>query len=67
MALDSKKSIDRWDAADAMKLGMSLLIVMIHTAPFGDEIQELIDPLYRIAVPIFLLITSTLFFLRGGV
>lgn len=52
------------DTFDAGKLILSLMVAAIHINPIGGEISVLRYPILRIAVPMFFLMSSYLFFLR---
>lgn len=41
--------IGRWDTTGAAKLFLSLLVVLLHVAPFGLKMQDLVRPICRIA------------------
>lgn len=56
----------RWDAADAAKLVMSIMVVAIHVPPFGRWGTAAILPALRLAVPLFFMISAYLFFRRLG-
>lgn len=51
----------RWDAADIAKLVMSIMILTLHTRMFGDA-TDYIFPILRMAVPLFFMVSSFLFF-----
>ena len=51
----------RWDAADIAKLVMSVMILILHTRMFGDA-TDYIFPILRMAVPLFFMVSSFLFF-----
>ena len=58
---NSARTDFRWDSADVAKFIMSLAILVLHTNMFGDFTAELI-PVLRMAVPVFFMISSYLFF-----
>ena len=56
--MNSNAEMDRYDSFDALKFILSIFIVAIHTEFLGDYVY----PFVRIAVPIFFMISSYLFF-----
>lgn len=58
---NSARTDFRWDSADVAKFIMSLAILVLHTYMFGDFTAEFI-PVLRMAVPVFFMISSYLFF-----
>ena len=51
----------KYDSIDLLKFILSLLVVMLHQHPLGDQNQYKLYPLVRIGVPIFFIISSWLF------
>lgn len=52
----------KYPSIDFAKLLLSLLVVALHVNPFGENLGWLRFPITRIAVPLFFMISSFLFF-----
>lgn len=51
-----------WDAADYCKFALSIVVLTLHADPFGVSKCIVFVPFFRMAVPLYFLISSVLFF-----
>lgn len=52
-----------YDSIDLMKFILALMVVLIHVNPFPPDVNAIVMPVLRLAVPLFF-ITSAFFFFR---
>lgn len=60
------KTVRKYNSLDIAKFILAIFVVAIHTSPFYGMSQEYYGKvLYTIAVPVFFVMSSFLFFIKG--
>lgn len=51
-------SVGRYDSIDLTKFVLAFMVVLIHINPFSAEVNVVVMPVLRLAVPLFFIISA---------
>lgn len=60
-------SVGRYDSIDLTKFVLAFMVVLIHINPFSAEVNVVVMPVLRLAVPLFFIISAFFFFTKVNV
>ena len=60
-------SVGRYDSIDLTKFVLAFMVVLIHINPFSAEVNVVVMPVLRLAVPLFFIISAFFFFTKVSV